>query len=156
MALALRERGAMRSGSILALAGLLFGAAAGLGLFTFVHAEGTSYLTNDPEACGNCHVMQPQLTGWSRSSHHGVAVCNDCHAPAGLVNKYYTKALNGWNHGRAFTTGDFAEPIRVTERNRAIAAEACLGCHQDLVRDVAGHGDEAISCIRCHGSVGHR
>ena len=35
-----------------------FGLAAGLGGYTFVYARGGSYLTNDPAACTNCHIMQ--------------------------------------------------------------------------------------------------
>jgi nitrate/TMAO reductase-like tetraheme cytochrome c subunit len=44
-------------------ASALFGAAAGLGAFTFVYAKGNSYLTNDPAACANCHVMTETVRG---------------------------------------------------------------------------------------------
>src|SRR5688572_23773077 len=37
-------------------AAIAIGAAAGVGGFTFVYAEGASYLTDDPAACANCHV----------------------------------------------------------------------------------------------------
>jgi len=30
----------------------------GIGLVTFVYAEGASYLSTDPAACANCHIMQ--------------------------------------------------------------------------------------------------
>ena len=33
----------------------------GLGLYTFVYAKGYSYLSNDPQGCANCHVMQELL-----------------------------------------------------------------------------------------------
>ncbi|MEJ7606892.1 MAG: hypothetical protein WKF37_11635 [Bryobacteraceae bacterium] len=46
------------------LLGILAGAMLGVGLFTFGYARGASYLTNDPQACANCHVMQEQLDGW--------------------------------------------------------------------------------------------
>jgi cytochrome c nitrite reductase small subunit len=46
-------------GSLL-IAGVVFGLLAGLGLYTFVYAQGGSYLTNDPAACVNCHVMNEQ------------------------------------------------------------------------------------------------
>jgi len=49
----------------------------GLGAYTFDYAEGTSYLSNDPEACINCHIMRDVDNGWQRSTHHAVAVCND-------------------------------------------------------------------------------
>jgi cytochrome c nitrite reductase small subunit len=136
---------------------VLLGVVAGLGGYTFVYARGASYMTDDPAACANCHVMTQQLTGWQKSSHKGVAVCNDCHTPHGFFAKYFTKALNGWNHASAFTTGDFHEPIQITARNRAITESKCRGCHAELTASLSGpHADpEATSCIRCHDSVGH-
>ncbi len=76
----------------LLLAGMFVGVLAGIGSYTFVYAKGYSYLTNDPRACANCHVMQDHFDAWTRSSHRAVAVCNDCHTPPGLVPKYLTKA----------------------------------------------------------------
>ncbi len=67
--------------SLLLATTALVGVALGLGLYTFVYAKGYSYLTNDPEACANCHVMNDQYAGWVKSSHRSVAVCNDCHVP---------------------------------------------------------------------------
>lgn len=42
------------------LAAVVVGFVAGMGAYTFVYARGASYLTNDPSACVNCHVMRPQ------------------------------------------------------------------------------------------------
>ncbi len=139
------------------LAGAALGVAAGVGGYTFLYARGASYLTNDPLACANCHVMQEQLDGWVKSSHHGVAVCNDCHTPHDLVGKYVTKVSNGYHHSLAFTMGDFHEPIRIKERNREVTEAACRRCHADIVQAIdASHAPgRALSCIRCHGSVGH-
>jgi nitrate/TMAO reductase-like tetraheme cytochrome c subunit len=58
--------------------GVAAGLLLGIGSFTFIYARGASYLTNDPKACADCHVMQEQFDGWQRSSHRSVAVCNDC------------------------------------------------------------------------------
>jgi cytochrome c nitrite reductase small subunit len=136
--------------------GLALGTAAGVGGFTFVYARGYSYLLDDPAACVNCHVMSPQFEGWLKGSHRAVATCNDCHTPHGFAAKYATKALNGWNHSLAFTTGRFPEPIRVTARNRRIAEESCGKCHSELVHALSQAGaGEAPSCARCHGAVGH-
>jgi cytochrome c nitrite reductase small subunit len=141
------------------VAAVLAGAAVGLGGYTFVYARGYSYLQNDPAACANCHVMREQLDGWAKSSHRAVAVCNDCHTPHDLVGKYATKVRNGFWHSFYFTTGAFEEPIRILPRDRAIAEHNCLRCHEEIVQAMgtpahAGSRDE-ISCIRCHGSVGH-
>jgi len=133
----------------------LVGASAGLAAFTFVYARGASYLGNDAAACANCHVMRGQLDGWVKSSHRHFAACNDCHTPPGLVAKYGTKALNGFFHSLAFTTGRFPEPIRITERNRRVTERACRGCHAAIVEaiDTAARGQ--TSCLACHPGVGH-
>src|SRR5512141_451430 len=85
----------------LALAGMA-GGVAGLGGFTFSYANGLSYLSNDPRACVNCHVMRDVYDGWSHGSHKAVAVCNDCHTPHDIIGKYAVKALNGFRHSAAF------------------------------------------------------
>ncbi len=147
----------LASFSVLAMtAAALVGLAAGIGGYTFLYAQGASYLTNRPEACANCHVMSDQLNGWMRSSHRRVAVCNDCHTPHSFFGKYATKAKNGFWHSFAFTTGRFEEPIRMHEANREVTERACRGCHEALVHliDTPG-GGESLSCIRCHAEVGH-
>jgi cytochrome c nitrite reductase small subunit len=146
--------GSLAAGVALAVA---VGVAAGVGGYTFVYAKGASYLTNDPAACANCHVMGEHYAGWIRSSHHAVATCNDCHTPPGLVGKYMTKASNGFWHSFAFTTGRFPDPLQIKGHNREIAEHACRKCHAELVSAMDGghEGADAVSCIRCHGAVGH-
>ncbi len=142
----------------LVAAAALCGVLGGVGGYTFVYARGWSYLTDDPAACANCHVMHEQYDGWLKGSHRAVAVCNDCHVPHHVVGKYVTKARNGFWHSFYFTTGTFPEPIRATPRSRAIAEDACRHCHAAIVQAMgspAHAGSTAISCIRCHGSVGH-
>ncbi|HEX6749825.1 MAG TPA: cytochrome c nitrite reductase small subunit [Longimicrobium sp.] len=147
-------------------AGCIIGAAAGLGAFTFVYARGASYLTNDPGACANCHVMREHFSAWQRSSHHNVAVCNDCHAPHNLAGKYYTKGLNGFWHSFYFTSGTYPYPLRMTARNRRVTEGACRHCHEEIT-DAIEHGaggrapdgvggtEERLACTRCHSDVGH-
>jgi cytochrome c nitrite reductase small subunit len=135
---------------------LLTGIAGGVGAYTFVYAKGASYLTNDPRACVNCHVMREQYDGWVKGSHRSVAACNDCHTPPGFVGKYTTKALNGFWHSFAFTTGWFHEPIAITARNRDVTESACRGCHQSIVDAIEAHPTSGeLACLRCHTSVGH-
>ena len=137
---------------------LCVGAAVGAGLYTFRYAEGTSYLSNDPAACLNCHVMQEAYNTWRHSVHGRVAVCNDCHTPADPLGKWWTKAENGFHHSKAFTLGDFQEPIRARAGNRAIAQANCIRCHGAILEDPAPetpHGALADDCIRCHQHVAH-
>ncbi len=142
------------------LAVIAIGIAAGVGVFTFGYARGYSYLLDDSSACANCHIMRPQYEGWLKSSHREVANCNDCHTPEGPVAKYAVKAINGFNHSLAFTSGRFHEPIRANEMNRKVAREACWKCHAsiaDSMHMAGGLDDEQrlSDCTRCHGSVGH-
>jgi cytochrome c nitrite reductase small subunit len=135
----------------------ILGALFAVGGYTFIYAKGFSYLGHDAAACANCHVMQNHYRAWLKSSHRSVAVCNDCHTPPGFIPKYATKAINGFNHSFAFTTGRFPEPLRITARNEAVTEKACRKCHQEIVGAIEGpHPDRnRLSCIRCHATVGH-
>ncbi len=135
---------------------VLAGAAAGVGTYTFVFAEGGSYLTDDAAACANCHVMRDHYDAWAKSAHRAVATCNDCHTPHDRLGaKLWTKARNGFNHSLAFTTGRFEEPIRITPRNLGVAEAACRACHGDIVAAIDAMPREPVSCVRCHRGVGH-
>jgi cytochrome c nitrite reductase small subunit len=128
----------------------------GIGGYTFVYAKGYSYVSNDPAACANCHIMDNHYRAWMKSSHRLVAVCNDCHTPPGLVPKYAIKALNGFNHSLAFTTGRFPEPLRITSLNAEVTEKACRKCHAEIVSAIEGPGTvDRLSCSRCHSTVGH-
>jgi cytochrome c nitrite reductase small subunit len=144
--------------ALAAVISALLGIALGLGTYTFQFAKGFAYLSNDPKHCANCHIMQEHLDSWQKSSHHGRAVCNDCHTPHSLIPKLITKADNGWTHSMKFTLQTFGDPIRIRPVNAEKLQENCLRCHQDFVADVraAGpHGGGDIRCVRCHASVGH-
>jgi cytochrome c nitrite reductase small subunit len=64
---------------------------------------------------------------------------------------------NGFWHSFYFTVGGFHEPIRILPRDQAITERACRHCHEAIVQAIDHQRDEetAMSCIRCHGSVGH-
>jgi cytochrome c nitrite reductase small subunit len=150
----------------------------GMGAYTFHYAKGTSYLSNDPRACANCHVMQEHYDSWVKSSHSAAATCNDCHVPHGFPAKYFSKFRNGWNHSKAFTFQDFPDPIRIKRGNLEILEANCIHCHDILASGMLVHEgrlDRAASgrlnlparptrpgrygeggrCTSCHRSVGH-
>ncbi len=142
-------------GAVVVVAAVAMGSLAGVGGYTFVYARGWSYLTDDPAACGNCHVMEEQVTGWLRSSHRSVAVCNDCHTPTGPA-KWLAKASNGYHHSSAFTTGRFPDVIQITPANLAIVEQRCRGCHSDTVHAMdAARPADRTPCTTCHARVGH-
>ncbi len=149
-----------RIGVVALLVALLAGAAGGIGFFTLGYADATAYLRDDPAACANCHVMQGHLDAWVKSSHGKVATCNDCHAPAGMIDKYYCKARNGFLHSLAFTTGEFPNNIRSTDYNHGVTEQACRNCHAGIshaIRSPVAGPNPAndLSCVHCHATVGH-
>jgi len=140
------------------LLAILLGMLVGAGGYTFYYARGLSYLSDDPKACVNCHIMREPYDGWQKASHHAHAVCNDCHVPRHFIGKWITKAENGWHHSRGFTLQNFHEPIRIRPGNAVVLHANCLDCHKDFVREITAHrvgNKEELYCVRCHDSVGH-
>lgn len=136
---------------------MFLGLLVGVGGFTFGYAEGLSYLSHDPRACANCHIMQDYYDTWQKSSHHHVAVCVDCHLPHDFVGKYLAKADNGFFHSLAFTLDNFHEPIQIKPRNRRITQRNCIECHAETVHQMLPESPdgETLMCIHCHAGVGH-
>ncbi|MBX3357906.1 MAG: cytochrome c nitrite reductase small subunit [Phycisphaeraceae bacterium] len=144
-------------GTAMTVLAALLGVFLGLGAFTFTYAEGWSYLSNDPAACVNCHVMNQQHRDWEHSSHHAWAVCNDCHVPHdSVVSKYATKADHGARHSWGFTFQTFHEPIQIKASSLAAVQENCVRCHEGMVSEIVrAGGGEAMDCVHCHRDVGH-
>lgn len=149
----------------LILLAILFGMFVGVGTFTFGYGKGYSYLSNDPQSCANCHVMQEHYDTWQMSTHHHVATCNDCHLPHDFVGKWVTKADNGFFHSISFTLQNYHDPLQIKPRNRVVTQNACIKCHDDLVHSLLGADaafaeqsdphSGALNCVHCHTAVGH-
>ncbi|MCA9400395.1 MAG: cytochrome c nitrite reductase small subunit [Candidatus Omnitrophica bacterium] len=140
------------------LVAVLIGSFIGLGVYTFSYGEGLSYFSKDPQACVNCHIMQPQFDSWQKASHHTVATCVDCHLPHETIPKLIAKSENGFWHSKGFTLQDFHEPIFIREKNTRILQENCLHCHSQMVHDILPGPQvdpKDFSCVHCHRSVGH-
>lgn len=142
----------------------ILGGACGLGIYTFIYAKGASYLSNDPQACGNCHIMREVLKDWQSGDHHHVAVCNDCHVPHHPVQKWLFKCLNGFHHSYAFTLTEAPVVIQAAPLSQAVVQKNCERCHQSLleghlsrVSSSLGADQEAElpRCVTCHRQVGH-
>lgn len=140
------------------LAWVSVGVFLGLGIYTFQYAEGLSYLSNDPKACVNCHVMREQYAGWLTGSHHGRATCNDCHIPHHLPAKLWIKMENGWRHSIKFTFRSYEKPIRIRPANLERVEANCILCHELRLSRMPDHpvkvGD-GTRCTECHVSIGH-
>jgi cytochrome c nitrite reductase small subunit len=141
----------------IAIAGVA-GVLGGLGTFTFLYAHGFSYLSADPAACRNCHIMQEQYDSWRKASHHAAATCVECHLPHGFLGKWLAKVSNGWHHSKAFTLQNFHEPIQITPGNSEILQANCVRCHGEMVEAVLSFGrtePDKTLCVHCHDNVGH-
>ncbi len=157
---------ASRRAVFLTISGLIaacLGLALGVGLYTFFYAKGASYLSSDPNACANCHVMREVLHDWQSGDHKHVAGCNDCHVPAHPVGKWLVKGLNGVHHSYAFTFKDTPVSIEAAPLSKQIVQQNCLRCHGNLIPNEKHFGKAAPgigttntqSCITCHKTVGH-
>ncbi|HEY7653203.1 MAG TPA: cytochrome c nitrite reductase small subunit [Methylomirabilota bacterium] len=134
----------------------LLGIPAGIGAFTFVYAKGFSYLSTDPRACVNCHIMNQQYEAWLKSGHRHAATCVECHLPDHGLAKWVAKADHGFRHSVAFTLQNFKEPIEITPRDRQIVRANCLGCHAAFVHAVAATAvGQELDCLHCHAGAGH-
>jgi len=148
----------MKRSGLVVLAACLIAIPAGIGAFTFVYAKGFSYLSTDPRACVNCHVMNPQYDAWLKSGHRHVATCVECHLPHTGLAKWIAKADHGFRHSAAFTLQNFKEPIEITPRDARMVQANCVRCHDELVHAIAGSGGpprRELNCLHCHASAGH-
>ena len=115
---------------------VLLGIFTGLGLFAFYISKAPSYLSDDPKTCVNCHIMAPEYSTWSHSSHREFTNCNSCHVPHNFVaNKYYFKAKDGLRHATIFTLRNEPEVIRIKEASANAVQKNCLRCHSTLIVD---------------------
>ena len=135
-----------------------------LGLYVLKLSNAASYLSDDPQACVNCHVMTPQYITWARSSHREVASCNDCHVPHNnIFNQYYFKAKDGLYHASIFTLRAEPEVIKARQPSVEVIQDNCIRCHTAQVVDakmesfVEDHHYSRTdrTCWECHREVPH-
>jgi len=143
---------------------LLLGIFLGLFLFILHAARATSYLSDDPTACVNCHVMAPQYATWERGSHGKVAACNDCHVPQdNVINKYLFKASDGMRHSFMFTFRLEPQVIQIKEAGKKAVQQNCIRCHADAIHPVSLRAisaemiinKEERYCCDCHRETPH-
>jgi cytochrome c nitrite reductase small subunit len=138
----------------------LMGVCVGGGAFVLNLSNAASYLSDDPAACINCHVMDPEYASWKHSSHASVASCNDCHVPHdSTARKYWFKASDGMRHSAMFTFRMEPQVMKVKEESRGVIEANCRHCHESVVSQTSlmvpsRHG-EGRSCTDCHREVPH-
>jgi cytochrome c nitrite reductase small subunit len=134
------------------------GAFAGLGVLLVYVSNATSYLSDDPKACINCHIMTPQYATWERSSHARVTNCNDCHVPHdSIVRKYMFKAKDGMRHSAMFTLRMEPQVIKAIPESKEVIQANCIRCHSQSIAWAKApmHSDWKRACTDCHREVPH-
>lgn len=143
---------------------VLLGAIMGLGIYMVKVANVAAYLTDDPKACINCHVMTTEYITWNHSSHRSVTTCNDCHVPHdNVIRKYAFKAKDGLYHASIFTLRAEPQAIVMHEAGQKVVQSNCIRCHFDQVTDaktvswVDSHLTDRLdrTCWECHRETPH-
>ena len=144
---------------------LVGGLIAGLGAYTVYMSRAHSYLSDDPAACVNCHIMTPYYQSWNHSSHAQWTTCNDCHVPQdNVLSKYAFKAKDGLYHAAVFTVNGEPDVIRPREESYEVIMNNCIRCHMQLNTEFVKTGmidycevkeGKGKACWDCHTQVPH-
>lgn len=157
----------MKTGKVLMFSSILVFVATIVMFAYLVNAsKALSYLSTDPKACINCHVMNTQYATWQHSSHARSATCVECHLPTDTtINKYKAKARDGWNHSVAFTLNTYAQNMVISDDAAKRVQANCISCHARLTEVVISNSDNYHTfngvpatdrrCWDCHRDVPH-
>jgi cytochrome c nitrite reductase small subunit len=148
---------------ITASVSLILGVVIGLGIYLAKISRFHSYLSNDPTACINCHVMNTAYDTWSHSAHREVTTCNSCHVPHdNFIKKYVFKGMDGFRHAYVFTTRTEPQVLKISDRGASTVQRNCISCHESKV---LSHGNmfdhdqindkNERKCWSCHKSTPH-
>jgi cytochrome c nitrite reductase small subunit len=130
---------------------IALGLAVGLGITVARIANARSYMSDDPEACINCHVMTDAYVTWQRGSHARAAVCNDCHVPhSNAVAQYAFKGQDGMRHSWVFTMNSQPQVLRLSAGAAPVVQANCERCHGDLLAMVRLATSAERRCWDCH------
>jgi cytochrome c nitrite reductase small subunit len=114
-----------------ALLGGFFGGAS----YVAYISNAASYLSDDPKACINCHIMTPMYASWQHSSH----------------------ANDGLRHSYLFTTRQERQVIEAIPASKAVIQQNCIRCHEPTLQRAStsvAHFEKR-PCIECHREVPH-
>lgn len=143
---------------------ILLGIFTGLGVLAFRISNASSYLSDDPKTCVNCHIMAPQYATWSHSAHREVTNCNDCHVPHNnFLNKYYFKAKDGMRHATIFTLRAEPQVIFIKDAGKEVVHMNCVRCHSNVLNipQMSAYNPEfnhlrtERKCWDCHRETPH-
>ena len=144
---------------------VMAGVIAGGGAFFLYLLRAHTYLTDEPSACVNCHIMSPYYATWMHSSHSRDATCNDCHVPhENFIKKWTFKGMDGMKHVAAFLTNSEPQVIQAHPASSQVIMNNCIRCHQQLNTEFVETGridymmsevGKGKACWDCHRDVPH-
>jgi cytochrome c nitrite reductase small subunit len=147
---------------------LAFIVAVGMFVYLINASKALSYLSSDPKACINCHVMNTQYATWQHSAHAQRATYVECHLPTneGMLAKYVAKAKDGWNHSVAFTLNTYDNAIQISDDGAKRVQNNCISCHKSVTSTLVSNSDHyhnfddpevatGRKCWSCHKGVPH-
>lgn len=144
---------------------ILAGMISGGGVLLLYMLRAHTYLTDDPAACVNCHIMAPYYATWFHSSHSRNATCNDCHVPhENAIKKWTFKGMDGMRHVGVFLMKGEHQVIQALPESAQVIMNNCIRCHTQLNTEFVSTGridymkaqmGEGKACWDCHRDVPH-
>jgi len=141
------------------------GIVCGLGIYTTYASRFSSYLSDEPSTCTNCHIMSPYYATWTHSSHGRNTTCNDCHVPhENAVRKWIFKGMDGMRHASVFMMKGEPQVIQAIDESASVIMNNCIRCHEQLNTEFVKTGrinymmakaGEGKACWDCHRNVPH-
>lgn len=119
------------------------------------------YVTTTPSFCYNCHIMEPFVDSWEKSTHRKFG-CDECHVRPGAVNRIVNQVVVTQNvYMNVIGQAEMPEQIRSATNQNCLQSE----CHS-LNRKASTSGDLKIphrqhvrlrdlQCKDCHFNVIH-
>ncbi len=145
---------------------VIMGVLCGLVAYLTYASHAASYLSDNPKACVNCHIMGSYYATWNHSSHARVATCNDCHVPHdNFFKKWFFKAKDGMRHASIFAIGNEPQVMKTIDASSEVIMDNCIRCHAQLNQEFVKTGRITYSevtcgngkaCWDCHRDVPHK
>jgi cytochrome c nitrite reductase small subunit len=132
----------------------MLGVLAGILMVAARLSRATSYLSDNPDTCINCHVMNDAYLSWQHGSHGRVAKCVDCHIPhTNPVAMLAFKAQDGMKHSTVFTMHSEPQVLQLSKGAIPVVQNNCLRCHDKQFAMIRLAGTRERRCWDCHENI---
>ena len=140
--------------------GWIIGVLAAMALIFVVAIIGFSAV-NNMSTCELCHLVQPEVDTYKRSSHYQAGVgCQQCHTKPGVFN-YVIRNLQGVTNLILYVSNTYERPLTTM-----VGTNNCVQCHpkSEIERDQVfgdirvnhtGLREAGYQCVTCHANISH-